>query len=508
MAYNTKIDLYNGKVEQRSDEALHLSGCTFVYGQFEIQSGATFSILDNAGNGKVLTSNVDGLGTWQIPSLGGEITGATNGLTKSGQDVVLGGNLTGNTCININNFDFKLYDSTPTAFIEICDSTCTTTFGSTSVAATNIFQGTCTCLTQSLSGAIFTDNSVPIPMGLQYASDYSSGYTARSLVDAAYVTGHTSGGEITGGTNGLTKSGQDVVLGGTLTSNTTFDGVSNYTLNYANDVSPYYTCLSIPNAGWVTGKTNQAIIGATNGLTKSCQNVVLGGTLTGNITFGTSGNFTLNYDVDNSAYYTALSIPDAGWVTGTTLPANYYNKVQINSYTGVTATAINSKLNTSTFTTYTGTTVPNTYYNKVQINSYTGATNVRITNIENTYITGTTTSATFILGNGVPITLGANKTNVLYIPNKGKIVKALAYAKTPPTGANAIFDINVNGVSIWNTTQVNRLEILAGNTTGSQTSFDTVNVNAQDVLTIDIDQIGSIVAGQNITVQLFMLVTK
>ena len=80
----------------------------------------------------------------------------------------------------------------------------------------------------------------------------------------------------------------------------------------------------------------------------------------------------------------------------------------------------------------------------------------------------------------------------------------MAYAKTGPTGADAIFDIAKNGTSIWNSTQANRIKITAGGTTGSQTSFDTTAVAAYDILTIDIDQVGSIIAGQDITIQVFI----
>jgi len=55
--------------------------------------------------------------------------------------------------------------------------------------------------------------------GIQYASDYSANYTARSLVDAAFVTGMTSGSSVNAA-NGLTKIGSTVVLGGSLTGTT------------------------------------------------------------------------------------------------------------------------------------------------------------------------------------------------------------------------------------------------------------------------------------------------
>jgi hypothetical protein len=109
------------------------------------------------------------------------------------------------------------------------------------------------------------------------------------------------------------------------------------------------------------------------------------------------------------------------------------------------------------------------------------------------------------LGNGYPIALGSNVTNILYSPITGTITTVLAYAKTAPTGANLIFDINKNGTSLWNLTQANKITIAANSNTGSQTSFDTTAINAQDVLSIDVDQIGSLVAGQDITIQVFIV---
>jgi hypothetical protein len=51
-----------------------------------------------------------------------------------------------------------------------------------------------------------------------------------------------------------------------------------------------------------------------------------------------------------------LNTTDFNTFTGTTLPANYYNKTEINSYTGATATAINNRLLISDFNTYSATT--------------------------------------------------------------------------------------------------------------------------------------------------------
>lgn len=99
---------------------------------------------------------------------------------------------------------------------------------------------------------------------------------------------------------------------------------------------------------------------------------------------------------------------------------------------------------------------------------------------------------------------GTNLTNALIVPKALTIVKVYAYVKTVPTGAALIFDINKNGTSIWNTTQANRIQIPAADADGkaTQTSFDTTSLTEEDTLTIDVDQIGSTIAGADATVQI------
>jgi hypothetical protein len=90
----------------------------------------------------------------------------------------------------------------------------------------------------------------------------------------------------------------------------------------------------------------------------------------------------------------------------------------------------------------------------------------------------------------------------LVVPQSLTIVKAYAAVKTAPTGQAAIFDINLNGTSIWNSTPGNRVQIAASATTGTQTSFDTTSLSEGDLLTLDIDQVGSTEVGQDVTIQL------
>lgn len=100
------------------------------------------------------------------------------------------------------------------------------------------------------------------------------------------------------------------------------------------------------------------------------------------------------------------------------------------------------------------------------------------------------------------LAVGTSLTPLLLAPKSLTIIKAYANVKTAPTGANLIFDINKNGTSIWNATQANRVTVVATATSGTQTSFDTTTLVEGDILTLDIDQIGSTIAGANATVTL------
>jgi hypothetical protein len=63
-------------------------------------------------------------------------------------------------------------------------------------------------------------------------------------------------------------------------------------------------------------------------------------------------------------------------------------------------------------------------------------------------------------------------------------------------------DINKNGVTIF-TTQGNRPTIaIAGTTSGKVTNMDVTTIADGDSLTVDVDQVGSTVAGADLTVQI------
>lgn len=84
------------------------------------------------------------------------------------------------------------------------------------------------------------------------------------------------------------------------------------------------------------------------------------------------------------------------------------------------------------------------------------------------------------------------------------IVSVRATVNTAPTGSSIIVDINKNGVTIF-TTQANRPAIaIAGFTSGLVTNADINTLVAGDYLQVDVDQIGSTIAGSDLTVEIVL----
>ena len=74
------------------------------------------------------------------------------------------------------------------------------------------------------------------------------------------------------------------------------------------------------------------------------------------------------------------------------------------------------------------------------------------------------------------------------------ITNIRAMCNTAPTGASAIFDVNLNGTTVF-TTQGNRPTIAVSTTDSGNTVPDVTALAAGDYLQIDVDQVGSTVAG-------------
>lgn len=97
------------------------------------------------------------------------------------------------------------------------------------------------------------------------------------------------------------------------------------------------------------------------------------------------------------------------------------------------------------------------------------------------------------------LTLSAGRVR-LPIDGNYSIVGVRLMVDTAPTGASIIVDINKNGTTIY-TTQGNRPSISAGsNSGGPGVAPDISSIAAGDYLTVDVDQVGSIVAGSDLVV--------
>lgn len=93
----------------------------------------------------------------------------------------------------------------------------------------------------------FEPGSTPVDLGFGNIKASFFEYTGEFGVSG------TTSQSITGATNGLSVSGQTIVLGGTLTGNTVFNG--GFALNYADD-SVVFTQHSLVDVNYVTGITS------------------------------------------------------------------------------------------------------------------------------------------------------------------------------------------------------------------------------------------------------------
>jgi hypothetical protein len=289
----TKLDLSDNKFEQLSNEILHLSGCTHVFGQFQLESGSTLSILPNHDTGKVLTSNSGGTATWQvIPTIIIPITGATNGLGVTGKKIKLGGALTGNTTIDILTSDLYLCSSTNiNRGISLnqtgnelklswgdATSACTASISvnDLNVSLSSLYSGGgCAagleithvdnriCFSSTGSNKTYHDNR-----GFHYVCNYSVGADSRWLPDKGYVDSKVSGNTSASGER-ITKlicqvshgfNIKDVIgwSGGTY-NKAIADGL--YDGEVVGIVSKCYNanCFDLTQAGYITGLTSLSV---------------------------------------------------------------------------------------------------------------------------------------------------------------------------------------------------------------------------------------------------------
>jgi hypothetical protein len=404
--------------------------------------------------------------------LNSAVTGATNGLTKVGRNIELGGVLTKNTVISGSTFDFTVNSKSVNLQaingVNIIDTdgvggvNIETDGGTISLIGNTNLSVERTKFEINETQMLITDSRAT-KTGLEYAGDYNTTFTANSLVDKRYVDSIASGlvpkASVKVATttsialsglilvDGITVANGDRVLvknQGTASQNgiyvaaagawaraTDFDGLPVFGEVTNGNLIPVETGSTLHNTIWVLTTLNPITVGTTAlafSLFSSSQDLlagtgisilantisVNGSALAGN-SISWTGN-TFNVNPASGTLATALgakqatitgaatTITTADLTASRTLVSDGSGKVAVSTITstelgrlsGVTSniqSQINSKLATTVFNTFTGTTLPANYYNKTQINAYTGATDSKInTKLNISVFTGYTAS--------------------------------------------------------------------------------------------------------------------
>lgn len=319
----SQFNTYTGDTETRINALELWSGATEIrINALEIWSGETQPIIDAAltgvtyiGTGEIPYSGVTGReivfntflgsGDTTVQKIGdeiviysssiGTITGATNGLGSIGANICLGGMLnTGTTTVTIPTY---------TAALNFVDGGSCLNFDSESIGISNNDGWQLT-----LDGG--TDAIYLGKIGSSYGE-----FSANGI----YFTNPNNGG------SGIRICSGCTIICGTPVlpdvSYNTFDSIEDGIL-YRDDTDKLVHLVTLDTL--ISGITTTALTGATNGLHVIGQNVVLGGTLTGNTTINLStfdlkfSGDSLQYTADYSGSYTARSIPDVDFVTGYT----------------------------------------------------------------------------------------------------------------------------------------------------------------------------------------------
>jgi len=100
---------------------------------------------------------------------------------------------------------------------------------------------------------------------------------------------------------------------------------------------------------------------------------------------------------------------------------------------------------------------------------------------------------------GDVLEVGTGQSATLIVPFNGVLTKCTGIVGIAPTGSDLVIDVNKGGTSIFG---VSKLSIAAGSSSGVQETFSSTEVTEGATFTLDIDSIGSTVAGSDLTVLL------
>jgi len=306
MAVDTKPNFSSNKFEQCSGDIMNLSGCTQIYGKFDIETGATLTICNDAGVGKILTSNSTGIATWQDAAVGG-ITSISGGsgmnfspITTSGEIVLGTPNAIINTSTDVSSGTTHHHAFSASTFVN-------ETQGILVSGSTNQFYLDDTYIANAVLPDLHTVDNITanqslgnLPSGQTLGMIYiTNNGTATASVDLGTTT---TGNDITPYESISVAADEDV----SITVNMRLSVTETKTM-YINsddwtnvDLDVQWAHISYDNVPLPTGGTGGGLSSSSNGLTDDGTTVELGGTLTSSTTISGASTYDLYLGNENS----------------------------------------------------------------------------------------------------------------------------------------------------------------------------------------------------------------
>jgi hypothetical protein len=178
---------------------------------------------------------------------------ADNGLELVSDSVGMGGTFSRHTLINGADFDFKLtsvdYMALGSKVFDVDSDFVSIDSGT---GSTQILSGVDTTISASSSINLTTETgnvTIGDLKGLQYTTDYSATFVGDSLITKTYADSLVSAASLTA-SNGLSVSGADVILGGDLTQNTAILAGGSYSLNIGYAAGEELTGFNVNSASF------------------------------------------------------------------------------------------------------------------------------------------------------------------------------------------------------------------------------------------------------------------
>lgn len=328
--FDTKTNWDDCHFDQYPTHTIHLSGCTVICGQLKICNPTGFTATNGASAGRVWTSSASGVGTWQdatSPNIIKQICKVSHGF--SAKDVLGWSGGTYNKAIANGAYDGEVLGIVSKCYNANCFDLIQSGY---ITGLTGLVTNTTYFLSDTTRGLLTATEPTTvghISKSVLIATSASSGWV---LPYPGYyiVTGGSTGGGITGATNGLTQynSGKNVCLGGTLTAPVSI--IATGTVNSLNLCSTngsccnltklycgvFSTCSCDSSLTWNSclSLSGFAQLTASNAGNTTCNVMVFRPDAVYLTIGGTSSGFQYAADYCNKFNANCRAIPDTGWV--------------------------------------------------------------------------------------------------------------------------------------------------------------------------------------------------